>query len=135
MQASGQLDHRSQQYRSCQWLGPVSVRPVAWSGLGLKIGCACKIPNRKKSSDYLANSRKAQQQFLALLKSRGATENLSQARPPYQWRQLHSMLQILGKTAVLSVYNDAHVLIQPKGGKMLREHPEIFGQFGRPCLI
>ena len=72
--------------------GLVLSLSVQWLGLGLKIGCAFKIPSRKKSSDYLANSRKAQQQVLALLKSRGATENLSQERrPPYQWRQPHSM--------------------------------------------
>jgi hypothetical protein len=45
---SRQPNLRFQKYRSCQWLGPVSVRPVTWSGLGLKIGCAFKILCRKK---------------------------------------------------------------------------------------
>ena len=86
--ASGLVLFQSVQRR----LGPVLV----W-----KMAVHLRYFARKKSSDYQANSRKAQQQFLVLLKSRGATENLSQGRPSYQWQQPYSMLQNMGETAVL----------------------------------
>ena len=98
--------------QSVQRLGPV----LFW-----KLAVHLKYFAGKKSSDYQANSRKAQQQFLTLLKSRGTAENLSQGRPSYQWRQPYSMLQNIGETAVLPT----RLLIQPIG-KMLRGHTQIW---------